>query len=81
MNSYSTIIILVEYLFNYFLLQKSFSQSKIKKGMTFTMSKNEFICDCNIIHQDIVNDTLKKMANETLFNNLADFFKILRRYN
>ena len=43
------------------------------------MSKNEFICDCNIIHQDIVDDTLKKMINETLFNNLAKFFKILRR--
>ncbi len=42
------------------------------------MSKNEFICDCNIIHQDIVDDTLKKMANEILFYNLANFFKILR---
>ncbi len=45
------------------------------------MSKNEFICDCNIIHKDIVDNTLKKMANETLFYNLATFFKILRRYN
>lgn len=41
------------------------------------MSKNEFICDCNIIHQDIVNDTLSKMADEDLFNKLAEFFKIL----
>lgn len=41
------------------------------------MSKNEFICDCNIIHKDIVNDTLNKMVDEDLFNKLAEFFKIL----
>lgn len=41
------------------------------------MSKNEFICDCNIIHQDIVNHTLKNMADEDVFNKLAEFFKIL----
>ena len=41
------------------------------------MPKNEFICDCNIIHQDIVNYTLKNMAEEDLFNKLAEFFKIL----
>ncbi len=41
------------------------------------MSKNEFICDCNIIHQDIVKQTLKNMPNENLFNKLAEFFKIL----
>ena len=42
------------------------------------MSKNEFICDCNIIHQDVVDNTLKKMTDESLFNKLAEFFKILR---
>lgn len=41
------------------------------------MSKNEFICDCNIIHQDIVKQTLKNMLDENLFNKLAEFFKIL----
>lgn len=41
------------------------------------MSKNEFICDCNAIHQDIVNDTLKQMGDEDLLNKLAEFFKIL----
>ena len=41
------------------------------------MAKNEFICDCNIIHQDIVNHTLASMADEDLFNKLAEFFKIL----
>ena len=41
------------------------------------MSKNEFICDCNVIHQDKVDDTLKQMADEDLLNKLAEFFKIL----
>ena len=41
------------------------------------MSRNEFICDCNIIHQDKVKDTLNKMPKDDLFNKLAEFFKIL----
>lgn len=41
------------------------------------MSRNEFICDCNIIHQDIVNNTLNNMIDENLLNKLAEFFKIL----
>ena len=41
------------------------------------MSKNEFICDCNIIHQEVVDDTLKKMPKQELFNKIAEFFKIL----
>ena len=41
------------------------------------MAKNEFICDCSVIHQDIVDKTIKNMPREEMFNNLADFFKIL----
>ena len=41
------------------------------------MAKNEFICDCNIIHKDIVEDTLKNMPEQDLFNKIAEFFKIL----
>ena len=41
------------------------------------MSKNEFICDCNIIHQEIVDDTLSKMPEQNIFNKIAEFFKIL----
>lgn len=41
------------------------------------MSKNEFICDCNIIHEDIVKDTISKMPEDNIFNKLAEFFKIL----
>ena len=41
------------------------------------MSKNEFICDCNIIHQEAVDRSLKKMPEEDSFNKIAEFFKIL----
>lgn len=41
------------------------------------MSKNEFVCDCNIIHQDIVDNVKKEMIDEDLLNKLAEFFKIL----
>ena len=41
------------------------------------MLKSEFTCDCNIIHEDIVKQTLEKMPEENLFNKLAEFFKIL----
>jgi len=41
------------------------------------MSKNEFVCDCNVIHQDAVNSVLEQMADEELLNKLAEFFKIL----
>lgn len=41
------------------------------------MSKNEFICDCNVIHEDVVNRVKSEMADEDLLNKLAEFFKIL----
>lgn len=41
------------------------------------MSKNEFVCDCNIIHQEIVENVKKEMYDEDLLNKLAEFFKIL----
>lgn len=41
------------------------------------MSKNEFICDCNVIHQDSVDRALSKMPNEEIFYKIADFFKLL----
>lgn len=42
-----------------------------------TNVKNEFICDCNIIHQEAVESTLKRMPDDNIFNKLAEFFKIL----
>ena len=41
------------------------------------MSRNEFICDCNVIHQEIVDKTIKKMPDENTLNKLAEFFKLL----
>ena len=42
------------------------------------MSKNEFICDCNIIHGEVVSKVSKLMTKkEDSFNRLAEFFKIL----
>ena len=41
------------------------------------MAKNEFICDCNIIHEEMVNKTLRQMPEQDTFNKLAEFFKII----
>lgn len=41
------------------------------------MSKNEFACDCNIIHEELVNNTLSKMKDDDTINRVAEFFKIL----
>ena len=41
------------------------------------MSKNEFICDCNIIHEDIVKKVLNIMIKQEKINKISDFFKIL----
>lgn len=41
------------------------------------MSKNEFICDCNVIHQDSVDKAKSKMLNEDTFNKLAEFYKLI----
>ena len=41
------------------------------------MSRNEFICDCSVIHQDVVKITSEKMPDAVTFNKLAEFFKII----
>lgn len=41
------------------------------------MSRNEFSCDCNIIHQDVVKEVLSKMPDEITFYQLADLFKLI----
>ena len=41
------------------------------------MARNEFACDCNIIHEEAVKDVIKKMPDEDTFNRLADFFKLI----
>ncbi len=39
------------------------------------MSKNEFICDCNIVHGDVVAKVNRQMLDPNDFNRLAGFFK------
>ena len=41
------------------------------------MSRNEFTCDCNVIHQGKVDEVLKNLPNENTFNHLADLFKLI----
>lgn len=41
------------------------------------MSRNEFTCDCNMIHKQVVDEELQKMPNEEIFYHLADLFKLI----
>lgn len=41
------------------------------------MAKNEYICDCNIIHLDIVNLVTKDFPDKKIFVNLANLYKML----
>lgn len=41
------------------------------------MAKNEFVCDCNMVHEEMVSDTLSKMPENNTLEFLADFFKIM----
>lgn len=41
------------------------------------MPKNEFICDCNMVHREMVQDTLSQMPENNIMNTLAEFFKIM----
>ena len=35
------------------------------------------MCDCNVIHQDVVDKITSEMLKDDLFYKIADFFKIL----
>lgn len=41
------------------------------------MKKDAIICDCDVIHQDIVSKVAKQMPNENELYDLGDFFKVL----
>lgn len=41
------------------------------------MSKNEFICDCNIIHKEAVDEVLKIIPPLETFNKLAKLYKLV----
>ena len=41
------------------------------------MAKNEYVCDCNVIHQDSVDRALSKMPSKETFEKLANLYKLI----
>ena len=41
------------------------------------MSKNEYICDCNVVHQRRVDEAIQKMPPADIVDDLASFYKIM----
>ena len=41
------------------------------------MKKEDMLCDCDVIHADLVESVRKKMPEENELYDLADFFKVL----
>ena len=41
------------------------------------MSKNEYMCDCNAIHQELVDSVSETMPGNDTFSKIADFYKIM----
>ena len=41
------------------------------------MSKNEYICDCDVINRNDVNEVISKMPNNDIMNKLGAFYKLL----
>ena len=50
--------------------------NKIGKGR-IEMAKNEFSCDCNIIHEKAVKEVIQNMPSDNTFNHLADLYKLI----
>ena len=41
------------------------------------MGKNELLCDCDVIHEDVVSEVRSKMLDEEILLLMADFYKAL----
>lgn len=41
------------------------------------MPRNEFTCDCNAVNSKLVESTVGNMPDESTFESIADFYKIL----
>ncbi len=41
------------------------------------MSKNDFICDCTVVHEDAVNSVKAQMSDDALYQKTSTFFKAL----
>ena len=41
------------------------------------MAREDYVCDCDIIHADVVNSVKRNMPEESELYDLSDFFKVL----
>ncbi len=41
------------------------------------MSRNEYNCDCNVLHKELVEETLAAMPKENVLSALSEFHKII----
>ncbi|MBQ0099011.1 MAG: winged helix-turn-helix transcriptional regulator [Firmicutes bacterium] len=41
------------------------------------MSRNKFICDCNVVHKNVVENTLSNMVDTFSLAKIAEFYKII----
>lgn len=41
------------------------------------MPKNEFVCDCNIVHRELVERAIAVMPSDEEISALSDFYKIM----
>ncbi len=73
MSVHSTIIILtVEWLLNYAYTLGNKSKTK---EVPLLLHK-EILCDCEVIHEDVVNKVRENMSSKDELTKLANFFKI-----
>lgn len=54
----------IEYLFNY-------------NNYGDDMKKSNYVCDCNIIHEDKVNNCINNMLDESIFLKLSNLYKLI----
>ncbi|HAQ41151.1 MAG TPA: transcriptional regulator [Clostridiales bacterium] len=40
------------------------------------MTKDEMLCDCDVIHSEVVDKVKERMPNDEILYDLSDFFKI-----
>ena len=45
------------------------------------MADSQFTCNCDVIHEDIVNDVKKKMQSKEEYIELASLFKLYKLFD
>ena len=41
------------------------------------MPKNEYICDCNVVHKEAVDEALLRMPTDNVIEEVSNFFRIM----